>query len=138
MLIKRLAHINIVSNDLAASEHFYCDILGMKKVFEFHKEGELYGFYVAAGETTFIEIFIQDGDANTDRPLIRHLCLETEDLDAVIESVRAKGWAITDKKKGTDQSWQAWVTDPSGVAIEIMQYTKESSQFTGRDCIVTW
>ena len=138
MQIKRLAHINIVSNDLAASERFYCDILGMKKSFEFLKDGELYGFYVAAGETTFIEIFSQQEEANTERSIIRHLCLETEDLDAVIESVRAKGWEISDKKKGRDQSWQAWITDPSGVAIEIMQYTENSSQFTGKPCIVNW
>jgi glyoxylase I family protein len=112
--------------------------LGMKKSFEFLKDGELYGFYVEAGETTFIEIFIQEQEANYERPIMRHLCLETEDLDAVIDSVRAKGWEITDKKMGCDQSWQAWITDPSGVTIEIMQYTAESSQFTGKPCIVNW
>jgi catechol 2,3-dioxygenase-like lactoylglutathione lyase family enzyme len=137
-MIKRLAHINIGSNDLAASEHFYCDVLGMKKAFEFFKEGSLYGFYVEAGETTYIEIFIQNGEANYERPIMKHLCLEVEDLDAVIETVRARGWEITDKKFGCDQSWQAWITDPSGVRIEAMQYTAESSQFTGRPCEVNW
>ncbi|MBN1562442.1 MAG: VOC family protein [Anaerolineae bacterium] len=138
MLIKRLAHLNIISTDLAASEHFYCTILGLEKAFEFHKEGELFGFYIKTGDMTFIEIFTSDEAAKVERPLIHHLCLETDDLDAVIASVRAQGGAITDKKRGTDQSWQAWTTDPNGVAIEIMQYTEDSSQYTGRDCIVNW
>ena len=30
-MIKQLAHINIGSYDLDASEHFYCNILGMEK-----------------------------------------------------------------------------------------------------------
>lgn len=138
MLIKQLAHINILADDLAETERFYCDILGMEKGFDFLKDGELFGFYVKAGERTFIEIFHKDYVANTERPLMHHLCLEVEDLDAAIAQIRAKGWEITDKKFGGDNCWQAWITDPSGVKIELMQYTAESSQFNGNPCIVDW
>lgn len=137
-MIKKLAHANIISHDLAASEHFYCDILGLTKAFEFYKNDELFGFYIAIGDLTFIEVFIQHEEANTERPLIRHLCLEVEDIDAVIDSIRSKGWEITDKKQGADQSWQCWITDPSGVRLELMQYIEASSQYTGKACIVTW
>jgi catechol 2,3-dioxygenase-like lactoylglutathione lyase family enzyme len=137
-MIKQLAHINIGSYDLAASEHFYCDILGMEKIFEFIKEGELYGFYAGAGKTTFVEVFSEENEIS-DRPAImRHMCLEVEDLDRTIAEIRAKGWEITDKKFGCDKSWQAWISDPSGVQIELMQYTEESSQFTGEPCEVDW
>jgi catechol 2,3-dioxygenase-like lactoylglutathione lyase family enzyme len=138
MLIKRLAHICIGSNDLSESERFYCDILGMDKVFEFLKDGEPYGFYANAGNETYIEVFVQGEAANYDRPIIKHLCLEVDDLDAVIMDVRNMGWEVGDKKFGGDNSWQAWVKDPSGVDIEFMQYTEESSQFTGNPCIVDW
>jgi glyoxylase I family protein len=137
-MIKRLAHANLVSKDLAASEHFYCDVLGMKRVFDFLENGSLFGFYLDAGDMTFIEIFKQRKDVNIESPLIPHLCLEVEDIDSAIEDIRSKGWTITDKKRGGDQSWQAWMKDPDGLAIEVMQYTKESSQFTGNPCIVTW
>lgn len=137
-MIKRLAHICIGANNLDESEHFYCDILGMKKGFEFIRDDRRYGFYIEAGETTFIEIFTQEHAANYDRPIIRHLCLETDDIDGVIARARGMGWEITDKKMGGDKSWQCWITDPSGVSIEIMQYTPESSQYTGSPCIVDW
>lgn len=137
-MITRLAHINILSHDLAETEHFYCDILGLKKGFEFHKEGNLFGFYLETGEQTYIEVFLQTAEFESPRPLIHHLCLEVADLDTVIADVRSKGAEITDKKMGCDKSWQAWMKDPAGVNIELMQYTAESSQFTGNPCIVDW
>jgi glyoxylase I family protein len=137
-MIKQVAHVNIVANDLPACEAFYCGILGMEKAFEFLKEGELLGFYLKAGSNTFIEVFAADQAPATDRLPIKHLCLEVDDLDEVIEAVRAKGWAITDKELGCDHAWQSWITDPTGVQIELHQYTPQSSHFTGKPCIVDW
>lgn len=137
-MIKQLAHINIGTHDLAAAEHFYCDILGMDKSFEFIKDGELYGFYAGAGNTTYIEVFIEENEIGDSPGRMRHLCLEVEDLDATIAGIRAKGWEISDKSFGCDKSWQAWISDPSGVQIELMQYTEDSSQFTGAPCEVDW
>ncbi len=137
-MIKQFAHINIGSYDLKASEDFYCNILGLKKTFEFIKGGELYGFYAGAGNTTFVEVFLEEERRAATTTLLHHLCLEVEDLETVILEIRMKGWEISDKKFGCDNSWQAWISDPSGVQIELMQYTKESSQFTGKPCNVDW
>ena len=137
-MIKQLAHINIGSYDLEASENFYCNILGFDKTFEFIKDGELYGIYDGVGNTTFIEVFSEAMKDKETTILLHHICLEVEDLEAVIAEIREKGWEISDKKLGGDNSWQAWISDPSGVQIELMQYTKESSQFTGKPCIVDW
>jgi catechol 2,3-dioxygenase-like lactoylglutathione lyase family enzyme len=137
-MITRLAHICIGSTDLEKSRHFYCDVLGMEKGFEFIKNGDLFGFYIKTGETTYIEIFIEEHEPNYNHPIMQHLCLEVADLDSVISTVRSRGWEITDKKMGGDKSWQAWMKDPCGVPIEVMQYTAESSQFTGTPCPVDW
>ncbi|HRE46447.1 MAG TPA: VOC family protein [Aggregatilineales bacterium] len=135
-MITRLAHINIVTADLAATERFYCDILGMTKAFDFVKNGVLCGFYLAVGETTFIEVFHDGGDLPNERPLLRHFCLEVADIDALIAAVRGKGWQISDKTFGADKAWQAWLNDPSGIAIEVMQYTPASNQFSGDPCVL--
>ncbi|MCA9895362.1 MAG: VOC family protein [Anaerolineae bacterium] len=137
-MFKRLAHINIGATDLAASERFYTEILGMTKAFDFEKDGEPFGFYVNAGDTTFIEVFIHHDPPTSDNMMLKHICLEVEDIDEVIRTIRSRGWEITDKKMGADQSWQAWITDPSGVRIELMQYTDKSFQFTGETCKVNW
>ena len=38
------------------------------------------------------------------------------------------GVTVTDKKLGSDNSWQAWLSDPDGNRIELHQYTAQSLQ----------
>jgi catechol 2,3-dioxygenase-like lactoylglutathione lyase family enzyme len=139
MITKRLAHINILADDLAAAEQFYCGVLGMERGFDFIKNGKLWGFYVKAGNDTYIEVFLNEGGPlDSSRATMRHICLEVEDIDSAIAQIRERGWQIGDKKLGGDNAWQAWMNDPTGIPIEIMQYTPNSSHFTGVPCPVTW
>ncbi len=135
-MFKRLAHVCIGAVDLDAAENFYVDILGMELAFEFYRAGQRIGFYVKAGETTFLEVFTTSEAARNGNALIKHFCLEVEDLDAVISRLSGRGVEASAKKLGADNAWQAWVTDPSGIRIELMQYGDSSAQFTGRAVIL--
>ena len=130
-MFKRLAHVCIGATNLAETERFYVDLLGMEKAFDFYRRGEQIGFYISAGQSTFIEVFVDNDEVEDERPLIRHFCLEVENLDAVIEALEGKGIDVSEKKLGGDGAWQAWITDPSGVRFELMQYGETSSQFSG-------
>jgi len=132
MMIKRLAHVCIGATDLAETERFYVESLGMEKAFDFFRAGHRVGFYLRAGRSTFIEVFAENEAPDLERAIIRHFCLEVENLDAVCAALAAKGVAVSAKKLGGDGAWQAWITDPSGVRIELMQYNDGSSQFSGR------
>jgi glyoxylase I family protein len=135
-MIKQLAHVCISSNNLEATESFYRDVLECTPLFRFLKAGDVVGFYLKIPGGQFIEVFRQDSiDAASAAP-IRHLCIETDDLDGLISYLHACGIEISDKKMGADHSWQAWVTDPSGVRIEFHEYTDKSCQRTGHDCIL--
>ncbi len=135
-MITRLAHVCIGATDLAAAEEFYVQTLGMELAFEFFRAGERIGFYVKAGEDTFIEVFADAEAQDAARPRIKHFCLEVEDLDAVLTTLASRGVKVTDKKLGADNAWQAWIADPSGVRIELMQYRKDSTQFTGANVVL--
>jgi glyoxylase I family protein len=137
-MITQIAHVCIGARDLAESQRFYCDVLGIPKKFDFIKNEQLFGFYLGVGNNTFIEVFEEGQETLDGQAMIKHLCLEVDDIDAVIERVTSQGWEVTQKKRGCDQTWQAWITDPSGVRIELHQYTEQSSQFTGTDCLVDW
>ena len=130
-MFRRLAHVCIGATNLAETERFYVDLLGMEKAFDFYRRGEQIGFYIKAGQSTFIEVFIENDEPEDERPLIRHFCLEVENLDAVIAALEHKGINVSEKKLGGDGAWQAWITDPSGIRIELMQYGENSSQFSG-------
>lgn len=133
----KLAHVCLGSSDLTKSENFYCHVLGMRRVFDFVKHGECVGFYLEVGDGTFIEIFKNDSEPAS-RPPLRHFCIETDDLDAVIQRLCDGGFAPTEKKLGCDRTWQTWVESPEGLRFEFQQYTPESSQHTGTACVVTW
>lgn len=133
-----IAHICIYTRDLEASQKFYCDGLGMKKVFDFTLNGQLYGFYLEMSPGNFIEVFLNaEFDAENRGPL-RHLCLETDDIVAMRDRLNRGGIVTTEITRGCDQTFQFWFRDPSGNDIEFHQYTAESAQFTGTDCEVDW
>ncbi len=134
-MIKQLAHICLHSHDLAETARFYCGALGLEKGFEFMRKGALFGFYLKLGNTTFIEVFQGEPGAPGN---INHFAIEVDDIDAVLQQVRAHGYEAGEKKLGADHSWQAWLEDPDGVRIELHQYTDESLQRRGGTCEVNW
>ena len=135
-MIKSLAHVCLAAKDLAATEHFYRNVLGLEKQFNFLRDGQIAGFYFKVAEGNFIEVFRQDEiHAHAGCP-ISHMCLEVDDIDAVAARLKSSGYEATSKKLGCDRSWQIWTTDPSGVRIEFHQYTADSTQITGKDCII--
>lgn len=134
-MITGIAHLCLIAKDLSAAESFYCGVLGMKKRFDFVRSGQIIGFYLNAGGRTFIEIFRSDSVPDQ-AGAIRHICLETDDIDGMIAQVKSRGHAIGEKKLGADESWQVWIKAPDGVDIEFHQYTPESHQMTGKACVL--
>ncbi len=135
-MISGIAHVCIEARELEASEAFY-RALGLERKFAFRRGEEVIGFYLDCGRGTFVEVFHADARPAGPSPL-RHVCLEVEGLDALLERLRAAGIDAGDKTMGCDGSWQAWLTDPDGVAIELHEYTPRSAQRTGADCEVDW
>lgn len=135
-MIKDIAHICLGASDLDATERFYCGALGLDKTFEFVRGGERIGYYLKLPAGRFIEVFRQDALEPSARHPIRHLCLETDDIDGVRDRLSSRGVKVGPKTLGADRSWQFWIQDPDGVNIEFHEYTPESSQLTGRDCVL--
>jgi glyoxylase I family protein len=135
-MIKSIAHICIGAKDLAKSENFYVSSLDLKKKFDFLRGGKKVGFYVVAGNGTYIEVFQVNEATVKDDDAVKHFCLEVDNIDRTSAALKSKGVAVTDKLLGHDQSWQAWLADPDGVKIELHEYTANSSQRTGKDCVL--
>lgn len=135
-MVRTLAHVCLHCPDLDAAERFWCQGLGLTKRFRFIRNGALHGFYLDAGGGSFIEIF--KGEPGPTDGAIRHLCLEVDAIESCRASLASAGFTLGERKLGSDRSWQAWVTAPGGVRMELHEYTDESSQRTGKDCIVTW
>ena len=137
-VFNRFAHVCIYVKNLNASIDFYTK-LGFTKCFAFNKNGRLFGVYLEFGGGNFIELFedAQRGSGAA-RGSLAHFCLETPDIDAAIKSLASRGIQHTPKKLGSDHTYQIWLKDPDGNDFEIHQYTRESSQITGRDVEADW
>ena len=80
--------------------------------------------------------FFQGTPKSHEDNVIKHICLEVKSVDETIRRLRDCGYEVTDKKMGADNSWQAWTSDPDGTKIEFHEYTSQSSQKIGKDCIL--
>jgi len=135
-MVKGIAHICIRVADLEATRRFYIDALGLKQAFAFVRNGETCGYYFEAGNRNFLEFFKRNPDEAICGSPIHHFCLEVDSIDDTSDRLKKAGFVVTDKMLGADHSWQAWVNDPNGVKIELHEYTPESCQNTGANCIL--
>lgn len=138
-MIRRLSHLCLMTNNLPGQIAFYRDRLGLAVQFRFRNDaGEEFGVYLGCGDTTFVEIFDQalaarewGGDV---RPLhegnrYNHFCLEVTGLKELCETLRARGVEVGEMRTSHhDHSWQAWLADPEGNRIELMEFTHRSRQ----------
>ncbi len=140
-MIRKLAHLNFVTNDLGRIIDFYVNKLGMKVKFTLdNKEGRPFGYYFACGDTTFLEFFDQKMAAEqwggsieelTIGTRYRHFCLEITGLREFCKTLKDRGVEVSEISLGMDNAWQAWISDPDGNAIELMEYRHSSLQLSG-------
>lgn len=137
-MILQLAHVCLLAADLEKCEQFYCEILGLKKKFNFIRGGKKIGFYLEIADRQFVEVFAAADKVPEKGNLITHFCLEVADINELVATLKRHDVAVTEPKLGADHSWQAWCKDPDGVDIEFHHYTEKSCQRTGADCLVNW
>jgi catechol 2,3-dioxygenase-like lactoylglutathione lyase family enzyme len=137
-MITQLAHLNLFTDKYQEMLKFYADALGLKVQFTLdNNEGVPFGWYLACGKMTFIEIFDQAGAVRQwggevvelqHGSKYRHLCFEVKELEAYREMLIGKGILVSTITVGMDHSKQAWIKDPDGNDIELMEYTPASFQ----------
>ena len=57
-----------------------------------------------------------------------HLCFEVTGLAGFRDALLARGVSVGEIREGLDGSLQAWLADPDGNRVELMEYTRRSAQ----------
>ncbi|NLE01393.1 MAG: VOC family protein [Fibrobacter sp.] len=133
-MFKRIAHVCLYVKDLKRSIDYYSR-LGFTVVFKFTRNGADFGAYMQIAPENYIEIFEDKNSGQVINNGIAHFCLQTEDIDLVMDKLTLANIQFTPKKLGCDNTYQIWLTDPDGNQFEVHQYTDRSSQITGGDSI---
>jgi len=132
--ITGFAHLAITAKDMDKSLDFYTRVLGFKKAFEIKhpKTGAPWINYLYIGNGQFAELFY---DGSVDNPWkeelrgFNHVSLLVDDIHSVVEKIKKEGVEVTGgPMQGGDNNWQAWIKDPDGIRIELMQIVEDSPQ----------
>lgn len=134
MTIVDLGHPALACADLDASLAFYAR-LGLPESFRIlHDDGSVMLCYLQIGHgDRFLELF-PGGPTAADRAddahqSFRHICLTVSDLLAMVAELRANGITIdVEPQRGLDHNLQAWIHDPDGNKIELMELSPRSPQ----------
>lgn len=127
-------HVAIKVKDLDASLEFYRDRLGFPEMLRLENEdGSTWLVYLRITDDHYIEIF---PGAESDRAPgwnangVNHMCFIIDDLDATVARIVDAGIALTSEiKPGLDGNRQAWIEDPDGNRIELMEMAPDCLQY---------
>ena len=127
------AHVAIKVTDLDRSLDFYINKLGFPEMMRLHnKDGSTWLVYLKITDTQYLEVF--PGAENDRAPGwnangMNHMCLESDDVAALVKDLEAVGIPLLmPLKLAVDGNWQAWIEDPDGNRIELMQMAANSLQ----------
>jgi catechol 2,3-dioxygenase-like lactoylglutathione lyase family enzyme len=142
MAIRRMEHIGIVVDDLAAATEFFAQ-LGL----EVGGKGQVGGSLVeriigledvqaeltmlrapeGGGEVELVKFHspaIVEGDPRTpsNAPGLRHLSFLVDDIDAVVEGLRARGTELVGELVRYEDSYRlCYVRGPEGIIVELAE-----------------
>ena len=128
-----IGHLGFSTFDLDKTLAFYRDILGFRHIFSIpNDKGERWIEYLMTPDGLFIELFVPE-NASANTGTYKHLCLEVDDLEAAVAELTEKGVKINSPvRQGSDKNYQAWISDPDGRDIELMQLNEIGDQYQYR------
>ena len=133
MQVIGIGHTAYTVKDMKAAMRFYCDGLGFAHAFTLYDEaGNPWIEYLKVAPGEFVELFYaKEGQTFTMAGSYSHLCLKVDDCIGFAKLLEERGVALDKQpKKGKDGNIQAWVVDPDGNRIELMQMDSQSKQET--------
>lgn len=132
LTVSSITHVAIRVKDVERTLDFYCGKLGMGEMMRLDRDDRLWLLYLRITDTQFLEVFpegVGERAAERDAVGFNHMCLEVADIDVAMRELDAAGVPlIRDKQMGADGNWQAWIEDPDGHRIELMQMMPDSLQ----------
>lgn len=131
----KLSHVAIGCADIEKMVAFYTQTLGFAEAFRMDREdGTLNIVYLDAGPDCFIELLNRGGEPDAlPKTGLSHVCLEVENMETELARLSKLGVEPdSPPKRATDGNIQAWIRDPEGGRVELMELSPEGKQLTYR------
>jgi lactoylglutathione lyase len=130
--ITGIGHVAIRVKDVDRALDFYVNKLGFAEMMRLDRDGRLWLVYLRITDDQYLEVFPDAvGDRAPPREAngLNHVCLTVDSIDRVIDQLRAAGIPLLSAKTmGADRNYQAWIEDPDGNRIELMEMAPDGMQ----------
>ena len=129
-----LGHINFKTRDLQASIKFY-ETLGFKTFLELTDEDHKpWIVYLRFDDQLYLELTGggKDRSPGPEPTGFNHMCITVSDIEAAARELEANGLKLMNPlklTKGLDNNRGAWVEDPYGNRIELMEMAPDCVQY---------
>jgi lactoylglutathione lyase len=131
--ITSIGHVAVRVADIDRSLAFYTGRLGFPEMLRLHRDdGSLWLVYLRITDAQYLELF---PDAKGERAPpedangLNHLCLTVDDIEAAVARLAERGVPLLRPlKRGADGNRQAWIEDPDGNRIELMEMAPDGLQ----------
>ncbi len=129
-----VGHVAIRVKDIDRSLAFYSGKLGFSEMFRLHRDnGDLWLIYLRITDSQYLEVFPDAvGERAPDRNAIglNHFCLTVDNIDDVLRDIKDANISLFQELKvGPDGNRQAWIEDPDGNRIELLEMAPTCMQF---------
>ncbi len=134
MPVTSLGHLNLRVADLDAMAHFYRDQVGFQEMTRLKRDnGDTWLIYLRITDDQYLELMTgaETTQAPPDGPAgVTHFCFTIDDLDVEKARLSAAGIEMTTPiTRGLDGNRGAWIVDPEGNRIELMEMAPDCIQF---------
>jgi catechol 2,3-dioxygenase-like lactoylglutathione lyase family enzyme len=117
MAIAGMNHFTVLTDDVAATVGFYCDLLGLavgpRPPFDFP------GAWLYAGESAVLHVIGGRGKSELAPGVIDHMAFSAEGLAATLAALDARGLPYQCRRLTGGGVWQVFLHDPNGAKVEL-------------------
>lgn len=117
MPIEGMNHFTVLAKDLAATRHFYVDVLGLE-------EGPrpdlgFPGVWLYVGNQAVLHVMAGKPMPADPKGVLDHMAFTATDLPAVVARLRTHGINYDLRRQNQSGTWQLFCFDPSGARVEL-------------------
>jgi catechol 2,3-dioxygenase-like lactoylglutathione lyase family enzyme len=118
MSVAAMNHFTVLSDDLEATRHFYCDLFGFRV--GWRPPFQVPGWWLYAdGDTPILHVIHRDPLPTERAGVLDHMAYSAKDLPGTVAILKREGIEYELRRLPGGGIWQLFFNDPHGAKVEF-------------------
>ena len=110
-------HFTLLTKDVAATEEFYSDLLGLKS--GYRPPISRPGVWLYAGDRAILHVIDPTNMPGESRGVLDHMAFTGAGLKEIVGKLKRRGMKYELRQQGETGAWQLFFHDPNGAKVEL-------------------